>query len=118
MNRQIDCRVEEYLTLDRSAKSVLAMQIATKILKDKEGGRFLERVQNVGWKIVQDKTIIRNKITQAFRARSRSVSFGETDEVEHEREREVDGHQKTFNEKNRNNEEETESDSKKARLET
>lgn len=69
MNRMIDDRYNEYRQLDKSGKAGIANLLLQEI-HDK-GGFFLERVDNVGWKIVSDETTCRNKITQAFRARNR-----------------------------------------------
>lgn len=60
--------------MSKAGKSTLALGIASKIVNEKEG-RFLERVDNLGWKIVKNETIIRNKITQAFRARKRNTTL-------------------------------------------
>jgi len=72
LNRLIDSRLDEYRSLVKVKKSGLAMQLASQIV-DENKGRFLERIEQCGWKVVHDKTIIRNKITQAFRAHNRNV---------------------------------------------
>lgn len=114
LNRIIDSRINEYRSLDKVGKSSLAMQLVTQILNDKKG-RFLERIEHCGWKIVNDKTVIRNKITQAFRARNRNVTpmHSQTNDET------IDRHQDDVSRENENNTVPTRPNGhKKARLET
>lgn len=113
LNRMIDSRLDDYRSLDKTGKSGLAMQLATRII-NKKNGRFLERVEHSGWMIVHDMTIIRNKITQAFRAHNRNVTSmhcqtnGETS----------DRHQNELSQENNSGVQGVPKVHKKARLET
>jgi hypothetical protein len=69
MNRMIDDRAIEYRSADKDRKCRIAMDILARV---ESRGRFLDRIEAVGWTVVQDKVTLRNKITQAFRLRNRS----------------------------------------------
>lgn len=74
LNRMIGRRFEEYCSVEKLGKTGITLEIVKHI--QQEGGRFLERFESVGWKVVTDDAIFRNKITQSFRFRNRSRKDG------------------------------------------
>lgn len=113
LNRIIDHQLNDYLSLDKVGKSDLAKKLAAQIVDDKNG-RFLERIEHCGWKVVQDKTIIRNKITQAFRARNRNVTPSDCQAKDET----TLGHQNDVSTENDKTKHKRPNGRKKARLET
>lgn len=84
MNRMIDERARDYCAADKDQKSYIASRIVEQI---QIHGRFLERKEGEGWKLVMDQTTLRNKITQAFRVRNRvsaadHMAINETGEIQ------------------------------------
>lgn len=73
MNRMVNDNYDDYRQQDKSGKA----QIVNSILEEIRfrQGLFLERVEKIGWSVVRDERVLRNKITQAFRVRNRG-SFG------------------------------------------
>jgi hypothetical protein len=68
MNRMIDERAGEYRVADKGTKTSIAVEIVDQM---QTRGRFLERIDGAGWKVVLDEATLRKKITQAFRVRNR-----------------------------------------------
>lgn len=84
MNLMIDERARDYRAANKDQKSSIAFRIVEQI---QISGRFLERKEGEGWKVVVDQTTLRNKITQAFRVRNRvsvaeHITIKETDEMQ------------------------------------
>lgn len=68
-------RYLEYQGASKDEKATIAKEVVASI--HRSGGRFLEVVEAVGWKVVTDGTTLRNKVTQAFRAQKRNQKSDE-----------------------------------------
>jgi hypothetical protein len=66
----VEARCSEYHSSTKEQKATIANDVVAEI--HRHGGRFLEVVEAVGWRVVTDEIILRNKVTQAFRAQKRN----------------------------------------------
>ena len=72
----VEARYAEYQGSRKDDKATIANEIVKSI--HQSGQKFLETVEGVGWKIVSDDIILRNKVTQAFRAQKRNQKSNAT----------------------------------------
>ena len=73
--KMVAIRYLVYQGASKDEKATIANAIVASI--HRSGGRFLEAVEGVGWKVVTDDTILINKVTQAFRAQKRNQKLEE-----------------------------------------